>query len=362
MIHPILDRYAKLLVEYCLDLRPKDNVLLQVEVGALPMARALTRQALAAGAEPHLRLSYPEQTADLLELASDDLLASQPLVQLDEIKRMDAYARISAPTNSHHLQDAAPERLAALGKRLKEVTRHRVTRTRWVGTLYPTPAAAQAAGMSTDDYERFVYGAMFLHDPEPAARWRELGQAQQGWADRLAQADEVRIQGPGTDLRLRVKGRTWTNSDGKRNMPSGEVFTGPLEDSAEGVIHFAIPSSVAGTVVEGVTLRFEAGKVVEATARQGQKVLDQQLNTDGGSRFLGELGIGTNPHITVPTMQTLFDEKILGTIHLALGSSYPETGGRNESSIHWDLVCDLREEGTVTLDGEPFLVGGKLLT
>ncbi len=361
MIHPINDRYAKLLVEYCLDLRPGDDVLLQVDTGALPLARALTRHVLAVGAEPHLRLAYPEFTADVLELAADELLTSEPLVQLEEIRRMDAYARVSAPSNSHHLQGIDSSRVTSWSKRMREVTRYRVAQTRWVGTLYPTPAAAQSAGMSTDAYEKFVFGAMFLHDPDPAARWRDLGAAQQRWADRLEQADEVRIEGPGTDLRLSVKGRKWANSDGKRNMPSGEVFTGPIEDSAEGVIHFAISSSVAGTVVEGVTLRFQAGKVVEAMARRGQAVLDSQLNTDTGSRFLGELGIGTNPHITFPTLQTLFDEKILGTIHLALGSSYPETGGLNESSIHWDLVCDLRSEGRVTLDGEPFLEGGRLV-
>jgi len=361
MIHPMNDRYAKLLVEYCLNVLPGDDVLLQVDTGALPLARALTRRVLAAGAEPHLRLAYPEQTADIMELASDGLLGSQPLVQLEEIRRMDGYVRVSAPSNSHQLQGVDSSRVTAWSKRMREVTRHRVSRTRWVGTLYPTSAAAQSAGMSTDDYERFVFGAMFLHEPDPAERWRELGAAQQRWADRLERAGEVRIEGPGTDLRLNVEGRKWVNSDGKRNMPSGEVFTGPIEDSAEGVIHFAIPSSVAGTVVEAVTLRFEAGKVVEATARQGQAVLDAQLNTDPGARFLGELGIGTNPHITFPTLQTLFDEKILGTVHLALGSSYPETGGVNQSSIHWDLVCDLRTQGSVTLDGEPFLAGGKLV-
>ncbi len=361
MIHPLTFRHAQLLVDYCLEVRPGQAVLVQVDTPAIPLARALTRAVLAAGAEPHLRLAYPEQAADLLELASDDLLAAEPVLQLEEIRRIDACVRVNAPTNSRHLEGTDAARQAALGRRMREVTRHRVTRTRWVGTLYPTPAAAQAAGMTTDAYEEFVHGAMFLHDVDPATRWRELGAAQQRWADRLAQADVVRIQGPGTDLRLSVKGRRWANSDGKRNMPSGEVFTGPVEDSAEGTIHFAIPSSVAGTVVEGVTLRFEAGRVVAATAERGQATLEAQLAADAGARFLGELGVGTNPHITTPTLQTLFDEKIMGTVHLALGASYPETLGRNESSIHWDLVCDLRREGVVTLDGEPFLVDGKLV-
>ncbi len=206
--------------------------------------------------------------------------------------------------------------------------------------------------MSTEAYERFVFGAMFLDDPDPAARWRELGAAQQRLVDRLATARDVHITAPGTDLRLSVAGRSWQNSDGKRNMPSGEVFTSPIENSAEGTIRFDVPSAVKGSVVEGVTLRFEAGKVVEARAERGQDLLDAQLATDPGARFLGELGIGTNPHITVPTLSTLFDEKILGTIHLALGRSYRDTGGLNESAIHWDLVCDLRLGGSITVDGE----------
>jgi aminopeptidase len=153
-----------------------------------------------------------------------------------------------------------------------------------------------------------------------------------------------------------VAGRSWQNSDGKRNMPSGEVFTSPIENSAEGTIRFDVPSAVKGSVVEGVTLRFEAGRVVEARAERGQELLDAQLATDPGARFLGELGIGTNPHITVPTLSTLFDEKILGTIHLALGLSYRESGGVNESAIHWDLVCDLRGGGSIALDGARFSV------
>lgn len=361
MIHPLIERHAALLVEYCLAVRPGENVLLQVETPALPLARALVRRVLAAGAEPHLRLTYPEQSADVLELASAGLLSSPPHAQLEEIRRMDAYARVSAPDNAHHLEGVDHSRLAAWSQRMREVTRHRVTQVRWVGTLFPTAGAAQAAGMTTDAYAEFVFGAMFLHDADPAARWRELGAQQQRWADRLARADEVRILGPGTDLRLSVKGRRWANSDGKRNMPSGEVFTGPIEESAEGVITFGIPSRVAGTLVEGVRLRFREGRVIEASATRGQGLLDAQLDTDAGARYLGELGVGTNPHITFPTLQTLFDEKILGTVHLALGSSYPETGGRNESSIHWDLICDLREEGSVLLDGEPFLTNGRLV-
>lgn len=354
MIHPLLERYAELLTHYCTEVSPGEKVMLQVDTAALPLARALYRAVLAAGAEPFLRLGYPEQAADLLELADERLLKSAADLQLHEMRAMDAYIRVVATENSRHLTGLDGVKQTRIEQRMHDVQRERIERTRWVGTLFPTPASAQEAGMSSDEYERFVFGSMFLFDEDPAERWRELGRRQQSLADRLGAADEVRIRAPGTDLRLSVKGRKWANSDGKRNMPSGEVFTGPIEDSAEGVIRFDVPSFVRGGLVEDVTLRFDRGRVVEATAVRGQRILDDQLAADSGARFLGELGIGTNPGITVPTMKTLFDEKILGTVHLALGSSYPETGGTNASAIHWDLICDLRGGGEVTLDGEVF--------
>lgn len=257
----LTERYAELLTDYCVRVAPGDRVLLSVDTAALDLARALCRAVLAAGGEPFLRLQYPEAVADVIELASDELLASEAVVQLREIELMQAYVRVAAQENSRVMAGADQSRLARLEKRLAAAGRHRVERTRWVTTLYPTPAAAQEAGMSTDAYRRFVYDAMFLYDDDPSARWRELGERQQLLVDRLNRADEVRLEGPGTDLRLRVRGRTWANSDGRRNMPSGEVFTSPLEDSAEGVVRFTVPSQVRGEVVEDVTLRFEGGRV-----------------------------------------------------------------------------------------------------
>jgi aminopeptidase len=224
---------------------------------------------------------------------------------------------------------------------------------RWCGTIWPTPALAQQAGMSDDDYAGFVDRALFLDRPDPVGAWRELSERQQGLVDRLSTAKEIRIEAENTDLRLRVDGRTWINSNGRRNMPSGEVFTGPLEDSANGTIRFTIPSSPRGVAVEDVTITFEDGRVTAATAARGQDYLDAALATDPGARFLGELGIGTNAGIDRPTGSILLDEKMAGTVHLALGRSYPETGGVNQSALHWDLICDLREGGRLTADGEP---------
>jgi aminopeptidase len=348
----MLERYADLLTGYCVDVTPGDLVGIYLPSPALPLARALTRAVLARGGRPILRVTYPEWSEDWVALAHDAVLDAEPLVELDEVQRVNKVIRVGAPHNSRALQHADKGKLLRLTKAAQGVNELRLARTRWVGTLYPTESAAQDAGMSLSDFEAFVFGAMFLSDPDPVARWGALRTFQARLIERLAVADEIRIRAAGTDLRLRVKGRTWANSDGKRNMPSGEVFTGPLENSAEGTITFDLPSSVSGTVVRGARLRFEQGKVVEARADEGDDLLQAQLNTDAGARFLGEIGIGTNFAITKPILNTLYDEKIGGTVHLALGRSYPETGGTNVSAIHWDLITDLRRGGELLVDGE----------
>ncbi|MEJ2665914.1 MAG: aminopeptidase [Deinococcales bacterium] len=361
MTDPVLERYASLLIGYCVEASPGDNVYLSVETPATDLARALVRATLRVGAEPHLRLTYPEYTADLVSLASDELLDGPAELQLEEIRRMQAFVRVSAPANSYALSGTDAQRRSRLQRRNQPVNEHRVNHTRWVGTRFPTPAGAQDAGMSSDAYEHFVLDAMYLFDDDPAARWRELRAEQAQLIERLAAARQVRILADGTDLRLDVGERTWVNSDGRRNMPSGEVFTGPVESSAEGVITFDVPSTVEGAEVDHVRLTFAAGEVVDARAERGQEMLDAQLATDHGARFLGELGIGTNMRIQQPTRSVLFDEKIGGTVHLALGRSYPETGGINASAIHWDLVCDLRSGGSILLDGEPFQENGRFV-
>jgi aminopeptidase len=259
MLHPLLERYADLLVGYCVRAAPGELVALHVATPALPLARALVRSTLRAGGRPALRMTYPEYVEDVLELAHDGYYDAEPELDLEEVRRADGWIRVSAPTNSRALQAVDKARLARLSRWQQPVSALRVQRTKWVGTLFPTDAAAQDAGMSLGDFERFVFDAMFLYDDDPVARWGELRAMQARLIERLARADEVRIVGPGTDLRLSVKGRSWENSDGRRNMPSGEVFTGPHEDSAEGVVSFDLPSSVGGVVVRGVRLRFEAG-------------------------------------------------------------------------------------------------------
>jgi aminopeptidase len=212
--------------------------------------------------------------------------------------------------------------------------------------------------MATADFASFVERALFLDRPDAAAAWGELSAFQAELIERLSQARTLRIEADGTDLSLSVAGRTWINSDGRRNMPSGEVFTGPVEDSADGRVRFTLLSQYRGVAVEGVELELRAGRVVSARAERGDAHLQATLATDEGARALGEIGIGTNFGIDRPVGATLFDEKIGGTIHLALGRSYPETGGVNRSAVHWDLICDLRDGGRLSADGDTILQDG----
>jgi len=214
--------------------------------------------------------------------------------------------------------------------------------------------------MSEDQYAAFVTRALFLDRPDPIGAWRELSAEQAELVERLRAANQIRIEAEGTDLSLSVAGRTWINSDGRRNMPSGEVFTGPREHTANGAVRFTVPTGPRGVTVTGVELEFRDGEVVDARAERGEDYLHAVLETDPGARFVGEIGIGTNPGIDRPTGHILLDEKIAGTVHLALGRSYPETGATNKSAIHWDLICDLRDGGRISVDGETVIEPGQL--
>jgi aminopeptidase len=215
--------------------------------------------------------------------------------------------------------------------------------------------------MSLYDFTEFVYEACFLNSEDPAERWRDVGRQQQFYVDWLRGKERVHIVGPDIDLRLAITERTFRNSDGQRNFPSGEFFTSPVEDSAEGTIRYTVPSSVNGHFVSDIRLRFEHGRVVEASAEQGGEFLREMLAMDDGASRLGEFAFGNNPGIQLPTRNILFDEKIGGTMHLALGSSFPELGGRNESGLHWDMICDLRADGEVYADGELVWRAGSFL-
>ena len=345
------ERFAALLTGYCLDVQPGQQVLVRSTTAAAPLLRALHAAILERDAWPLLRPQLPGVEEDFHALALARHLDSFGSIAQAETERADAFLAIQAPFNTRALADADPERIVRIARSRAPLTELRMRR-RWCGTLWPTPAGAQQAGMSDEAFAAFVRGALFLEHEDPAAAWRELGAFQTGLIERLSGARELRIEAPGTDLTLRVDGRIWVNSDGRRNMPSGEVFTGPLEGSANGVIRFTVPSSPRGVAVEDVELTFRDGEVVTARAARGQQYLERTLATDAGACRLGEVGIGTNRGIDRAIGAILFDEKIGGTVHLALGRSYPETGGVNASAVHWDLICDLRDGGRLTADGD----------
>jgi aminopeptidase len=350
-------RFAALLAGYCLDAQPGQQVLVRSTALAAPLLLALQRELLEREAWPVLRVALPGQAESYWTAARDVHLDGFAPAELADTEGSDSLLTIQAPENTNELAGVDPARLARAA-RSRAGIRELGMQRRWCGTLWPTPAGAQQAGLATADFAALVERALFLDRDDPVAAWGELGATQARLIERLASARELRIEAEGTDLTLSVAGRTWVNSDGKRNMPSGEVFTGPVEDSAEGVIRYTIPSSPRGVPVEGIELRFAEGRVVEARAERGEAYLRQTLATDDGASRLGEIGIGTNFGIDRPVGAILLDEKIGGTVHLAVGRSYPETGGVNESAVHWDMICDLRDGGRLSADGEPLVEAG----
>lgn len=350
-------KHAELLTHYCLYAQPSERLMVASSTSALPLVQAVHQAMLRAGARPDIRLSYPQQDSYTAELASDDILDTLHPSETEDLRSIDGRLRILTPEPARDTDPARRARLLASRSPLARATSGK----KWALTLYPTSEAASQAGMTLEEFEDFVMRAMFLDREDPVAAWGEIRELQARLIERISRAKEVRIESPNADLTLRIDGRIWANSDGKRNMPSGEIFTGPLEDSAQGWVKFDIPAAYSGVMVRGARLEWKDGKVVAASADEGEEVLLAALDTDAGARMLGELGIGSNYGIQRPTGNILFDEKIGGTVHLALGRSYPETGGVNESAIHWDLITDLRKGGRILLDGEVWQENGQFI-
>jgi aminopeptidase len=345
------DAFASLLCDWCVPVEPGDQVLIRAPTLAEPLVLALHRALLDREAWPLPRLTVDDLSEDFYRWARERHLDSFAPLELVETEAAAAVIGVQAPSNTRALAGVDPALVTRATRARAPVQEARLAR-KWCGTIWPTAALAQQAMISERDYASFLERALFLDQPDPASAWHELSERQHTLVRLLEDVDEIRIEAEGTDVRVRVGGRTWINSDGKHNMPSGEIFTGPVEDSAEGTIRFTIPSSPRGVEVGGVELTFAQGEVVRARAARNQPYLDAALAADRGARLVGELGIGTNPGIDRPTGTILLDEKIAGTVHLALGRSYPETGGRNSSAIHWDMICDLREGGRLIGDGQ----------
>jgi aminopeptidase len=365
MRDPRLEKLADVLVNYSVGVRPGQLVRISGPVASQPLVVELYRKVLAAGGQPMVRMNPEELSELLVKNGSDGQLKYVNPVTLYEYGQIDCSIGMWADENTRAMTNCDPAKIGltqGARKPLMELFLKRAAegQLRWVGTQFPTQACAQDAEMSLADYEDFVFDAGLLNRPDPVAAWKQVSQRQQRLTDLLNGKHEYRVVAAnGTDVRMSVSGRTWINCDGHENFPDGEVFTGPVLDSVQGQVNFSFPAVHHGREVNGVRLKFRDGKVVDASADKGLDFLVSMLDMDSGSRMLGECAIGTNYDIKRYTRNTLFDEKIGGTLHMAVGAGYPETGSVNQSSIHWDFICDMRQDSEILVDGELFYKNGQ---
>lgn len=352
-----LEKLAEVLIGYSTAVAAGDVVQIDAHPPAGPLIREVYGRSLRAGGHPSALLIVDEAIETLHEEGSDDQLGFVPLNARWTLEHGEVWIVLVAPENTKNLMGAEPAKVARWLQAREAYNDRYLERSasgefRWVVCKYPTEAAAQDAGMSLSEFEEVVYRAAFLDAEDPVAAWKAFGARLEEAAAFLETTSELRVLAEDTDLTLSVGGRTWIRADGKRNMPDGEVFTGPVETSAEGTIRFSFPATMRGREVEDVVLRFERGEVVEANAARGQDFLRELVGMDDGARRVGEFAFGLNDAVAEYTGSLLLDEKIGGTVHLALGKSVPGTGGENASALHWDMVCDLRGGGEVYADGE----------
>ena len=371
MADPRVANFAKVLVEHSARIVPGDRVLIEATTAAEPLVRELFIQILEKGGHPHPLVSLPgmmpfSQDEMYLTYAKEAQLDFIPTFYKIAYDQFESRIRIHSATNTRGTTNIDPATAQRRSKALSSITEAQMRRGaegafKWVTTLYPTEAYAQDASMSLKEYEDFVFGAVHAHEDDPIAYWNSTAAGQQRAIDWLAGKNQIVMRGPNVDLTLSIQGRNFKNSTGLFNMPDGEIFTGPVEDSVNGWVKFTYPAIYGGVAVEGAELTFNRGRVEVAKAEKNEAYLIKMLESDDGSRHLGEYAIGTNFDIDKFTGNILFDEKIGGTFHMALGAGYPETGSRNKSAIHWDLICDIRQGGRVTVDSEDFLVDGRYL-
>jgi aminopeptidase len=366
MADPRLAKLARVLVRYSLNLQPGQLFRIAGSYLAAPLMRELTREALLVGANPTTRISVESVDEMLYKYGSDDQIRYIPPTAKQEYEEIDATISIIASENTRSLSGIDSARIAMRRQVMRPLQERMMQRAadgslRWCVSLFPTHAGAQDADMSLGDYEEFVYAACRLNADDPVAAWQTARVEQQRIADFLSAHHEIRLVAPDTDLTYRISGRKWVNCYGDKNFPDGEVFTGPEEASATGTIRYTFPAIYMGREVSDIRLWFEEGKVVKATAAKGEELLHSLIAMDEGALRLGEVAFGTNYDITRFSRNILFDEKIGGTVHLALGAGYPETGSTNRSALHWDMICDMRKDAAAYADGKLFYQDGKFL-
>lgn len=361
-----VETLADILVDYSTEVGRDDLVSIRGPYTAEPLMLAIYRRCLDRGAQVALRPALPAAAPLLYRFAQDHQLEYVWEPERWYVENLDVDFSIIADSNTRQLSRVDPAKQVMAAKARRPVFDRRMERgatgeLRWNVTLFPTEALAMDAEMSLEEYEDFYYEACLVDAEDPIAEWKKVAAHHATLIEWMSGRSEVHIEGEGTDLHLDISGRTFIPADGNSNFPDGEIFTGPVESGTQGFVTFTYPAIYRGQAVEGVRLEFEDGKVVDARAKKNEKLLVETLDSDPGARILGELGIGTNFGIKQFSGELLLDEKIGGTVHLAVGASYPETGGVNRSAVHWDMVCDLRDGGRVTVDGDLLLEDGKLL-
>jgi aminopeptidase len=361
-----VEKVADILVDYSNEIREGDLVSIRGPYVAEPLILAIYERCLERGAHPTIRASLPRAEPIFFRRAATAQLEYVWETERWFAENLTASFRIIGDTNTRQLSKIDPQQQVIATRSRKELLDTLMKRSaagefRWNVTLFPTEAHAMEAEMSLDEYEDFYFSACQIHNEDPVVQWKKMADRNGKLVEWLKGRTEIHIEGDGTDLTLGIADRTFLPADGTENFPDGEVFTGPIEDKTRGEVSFSYPGVYGGQSVEGIRLRFEEGRVVDAHAERNEAFLQKTLDTDPGARVLGELGIGTNYGIDTFTGEILLDEKMGGTVHLALGASYPETGGVNDSAVHWDMVCDLRKGGRITVDGDLLMEEGKLL-
>jgi aminopeptidase len=366
-----LQKFANILVEYSTRVAPGDRILIEATTAAEPLVRELHALILQKGAIPHPLVGFPGlvpfiQDDAYLRHASAATLDFTPTFHKLAYEEFEGRIRVHSATNTRAAGGLDPVKAERRRRALGSITAAQMRRSaegkfKWVTTIYPTEGYAEEAGMGLSQYEDFVFGAVHAQEDDPITYWKSTAAAQQRVIDFLSDKKEVVLHGPNVDLKLSIEGRTFENSVGVHNMPDGEIFTGPVEDSLNGWVKFTFPAIYGGVAVEGAELRFSKGRVESAKAVKNEEYLLKMLDSDDGSHYVGEFAIGTNRDINRFTGHILLDEKIGGSFHMALGAGYPETGSRNRSAIHWDMICDLRQDSEILADGLLFYRDGQFV-
>jgi aminopeptidase len=366
-----VSKFATVLVDHSARIQPGDRVLIEATTAAEELVRELCIRVLERGGHPHPMLQLPDMFFPghedlLMQYGKDAQLDFVPTFQKIAYDQFESRIRIHSSTNTRSQGSFDPSKSQRRGKATSVITAAQMQRGaegkfKWVTTLFPTDAYAQDAGMSLSQYQDFVYGAVHANEEDPIKFWKKVEADQQAAVNFMKGKSQVVLRGPNVDLTLSVKNRTFLNSSGVFNMPDGEIYTGPVEDSVSGWVKFTYPAIYQGVAVEDAELTFLNGKVSQVNASKNKEFLIKMLESDPGARYLGEFAIGTNFEISKFTGQILFDEKIGGSFHMALGAGYPETGSQNKSAIHWDMICDMRTDSEILVDGELLYKDGKFM-